>query len=96
MLSRNLKVYSKRDPFLDKSKTLSTLKSSSLHELPEVVIAVIAILHLIQGQRTCNDQRPAAKNQQKNPEVFEMMGVPLTVYPWYLLCSLEILGGYNP
>ena len=24
------------------------------------------------------------------------LGVPLTVYPWYLLCSLEILGDYNP
>ena len=23
-------------------------------------------------------------------------GVPLTVYPWYLLCSLGILGDYNP
>ena len=24
------------------------------------------------------------------------LGVPLTVYPWYLLCSLGILGDYNP
>ena len=24
------------------------------------------------------------------------VGVPLTVYPWYLLCSLGILGDYNP
>ena len=23
-------------------------------------------------------------------------GVPLTVYPWYLLCSLGILGDYDP
>ena len=23
------------------------------------------------------------------------LGVPLTVYPWYLLCSLGILGDYN-
>ena len=24
------------------------------------------------------------------------LGVPLTLYPWYLLCSLGILGDYNP
>ena len=24
------------------------------------------------------------------------LGVPQTVYPWYLLCSLGILGDYNP
>ena len=24
------------------------------------------------------------------------LGVPLTVYLWYLLCSLGILGDYNP
>ena len=24
------------------------------------------------------------------------LGVPLTVYPWYLLCSLGILGDCNP
>ena len=24
------------------------------------------------------------------------LGVPLTVYPWYLLCSLGILEDYNP
>ena len=24
------------------------------------------------------------------------LGVPLTVYPWYLLCSLGILRNYNP
>ena len=24
------------------------------------------------------------------------LGVPLTVYPWYLLSSLGILGDYNP
>ena len=24
------------------------------------------------------------------------LGVPLTVYPWYLLSSLVILGDYNP
>ena len=24
------------------------------------------------------------------------LGVPLAVYPWYLLCSLGILGDYNP
>ena len=23
------------------------------------------------------------------------LGVPVTVYPWYLLCSLGILGDYN-
>ena len=25
-----------------------------------------------------------------------ILGVPLTVYPWYLLCSPGILGDYNP
>ena len=24
------------------------------------------------------------------------LGVPLKVYPWYLLCSLGVLGDYNP
>ena len=30
------------------------------------------------------------------PMVKGQLGVPLTVYPWYLLCSLGILGDYNP
>ena len=32
----------------------------------------------------------------KHPYVKGQWGVPLTVYPWYLLCSLGILGDYNP
>ena len=30
------------------------------------------------------------------PEFKGQLGVPLTVYPWYLLCSPGILGDYNP
>ena len=33
---------------------------------------------------------------QKNPAFKGQWGVPLTVYPWYLLCSLGILGDNLP
>ncbi len=34
--------------------------------------------------------------QKKQKCIKGQWGVPLTVYPWYLLCSLGILGDYNP
>ena len=33
---------------------------------------------------------------QSKPILKGQLGVPLTVYSWYLLCSLGILGDYNP
>ena len=33
---------------------------------------------------------------QKTIEIKGQLGVPLTMYPWYLLCSVGILGDYNP
>ena len=37
---------------------------------------------------------------EKNDNVLQtfraQLGVPLKVYPWYLLCSLGVLGDYNP
>ena len=39
---------------------------------------------------------PGLKLCLKHPAVKGQWGVPLTVYPWYLLCSLGILGDYNP
>ena len=32
----------------------------------------------------------------QNRNVNGHLGVPLRVYAWYLLCSLRILGDYNP
>ena len=34
--------------------------------------------------------------QARNVAFKGQLGVPLTVYPWHLLCSLGILGDYNP
>lgn len=44
---QKLKDISQTGPVFGCIKNAINLKSSSLHELPEVVIAVIAILHLI-------------------------------------------------
>ena len=32
----------------------------------------------------------------QNRNINGHLGVPLRVYAWYLLCSLRILGDYNP
>ena len=36
------------------------------------------------------------QKKKQLPSLKGQLGVPLTVYPWYLVCSLGILGDYNP
>jgi len=73
----------------------NSLRKPSLH-LNEVCLL------LSSSKRTFGKGNPEGRNPKPCPYQWIILvsmgqlGVPLTVYSWYLLCSLRILGDYNP
>ena len=55
----------------------------------------LSTMYLNSGKKG-SDQKVSNDFAHPGALIKGQVGVPLTVYPWYLLCSLGILGDYNP